>query len=219
MYDLRGACDVLMLHMDSVFLGNVALEAMDMDPSHTEVSEQFALRDGLIAEIGAALIGIRAPNHPADHLYAESLINTLALHMLRRYGVLSPRSERLHGRLPPNTLRLVKDHIQHHPGNDLTLAELSRLANLSAAHFATLFKASTGQSVHQYVLQQRIAEAKRLLVAGHLSLAEIADTLGFADQSHFTRLFKRIVGVTPGELQRHRKFVQNLAPNIQDQDR
>jgi len=205
-YDLRGVCDVLMLHMDAGFLGNVGLEVMDMDPARAEVSEQFGLRDGLIAEIGAALLNLQNLDDTYSNLYAESLINALALHTLRRYGMFPAKSDRLSGGLSPTALRLVKDYIYQHPGTDLKLADLSKLANLSVCYFSTLFKASTGQSVHQYVLEQRIVEAKRLLLKGNLTLAEIADAVGFADQSHFTRAFKRIVGTTPGAIRKHRKY-------------
>lgn len=213
-----GECGLLLLNIDSSFLGSVGLERLDMDPAHVELAEQYAVWDRLAVEIGVTLIGLRDSHNPSDNLYAESLIHTLALHSLRQYGVFPAKFERLSGGLSLTALRRVKDYIHQHPGNDLTLADLSKLANFSVCHFSTLFKASTGQSVHQYVLEQRIAEAKQLVLTSSLALAEIADAVGFADQSHFTRTFKRIVGTTPGALQKHRKFVQNPRKNLQDQD-
>jgi hypothetical protein len=100
LYDLRGVCDVLMLHIDPVFMGTVALEALDFDPARVEISEQFGVRDGLVEEMGVALLSIKAPYHNADILYAESLIHTLALHTLRQYIVIPPRPPTLHGKLP-----------------------------------------------------------------------------------------------------------------------
>jgi AraC family transcriptional regulator len=68
---------------------------------------------------------------------------------------------------------------------------------MSRYYFARLFKQSTGLSVHQYLIQCRIERAKQLLKQKKIAIANIATQVGFVDQSHFTRYFKRIVGVTP----------------------
>ena len=74
----------------------------------------------------------------------------------------------------------------------------SAVAYLSPYHFARQFKASTGRSPHQYVIARRVERAKQLLRGGDdLSLAQVAARAGSWDQGHFTRLFKRLVGVTP----------------------
>jgi AraC family transcriptional regulator len=79
----------------------------------------------------------------------------------------------------------------------LALADLSRVACLSAYHFSRTFKRSTGFSPHQYVLRARVDAARALLVSGRLSVAEIALHVGFFDQSHLARHFKRQCGVPP----------------------
>ncbi len=68
---------------------------------------------------------------------------------------------------------------------------------MSEFHFARLFKQTTGLPPHQFVIHRRIECAKRLIVAGRLSLSQIAIEVGFSDQSQLNRHFKRIVGVTP----------------------
>lgn len=68
---------------------------------------------------------------------------------------------------------------------------------MSPYHFARTFKHVTGVAPHQYVLKVRLERAKSLLLRGNLSIAEVAHKVGFFDQSHFTRYFKRLVGVTP----------------------
>ncbi len=68
---------------------------------------------------------------------------------------------------------------------------------LSPYHFAHVFKKSTNTSVHQYLIRCRIERAKQLMAMGDLSIATIAQTVGFASQGHFTYHFKRLVGVTP----------------------
>ena len=72
------------------------------------------------------------------------------------------------------------------------------MVGLSSSHFARAFRTSVGISPHQYVIGQRIGEARRLLAARRLSVAEVALALGFADQSHFAEAFRKATGTTPG---------------------
>jgi AraC family transcriptional regulator len=77
---------------------------------------------------------------------------------------------------------------------------MAAAAHLSAYHFARQFKAATGLPPHQYVILRRVEQARQLLQGGtDLSLAEVAAGAGFSDQSQFSRHFKRLVGVTPGQ--------------------
>ena len=95
-------------------------------------------------------------------------------------------------------LRAVIDHIHERLDAELSLDHLAAVAHMSPYHFARLFKNSTGLPPHQYVIARRVERAKELLRdRGPLPLAEVAAEAGFSSQSHFTRHFKRIVGVTP----------------------
>src|SRR5436189_163530 len=75
----------------------------------------------------------------------------------------------------------------------ISLPELARACKLSPGHFARAFRKMTGQPPHRWLMEQRIEKAKQLLVDSTLSLAQIALTCGFADQSHFTRVFAQLV--------------------------
>jgi AraC family transcriptional regulator len=101
------------------------------------------------------------------------------------------------GRLSRHALRAVEEYIHAHLDQNIALAELADVANLSEFHFARLFKQTTGLPPHQFVIHQRVERAKRLISAGRLSLAQIAIDVGFSDQSQLNRHFKRLVGVTP----------------------
>jgi AraC family transcriptional regulator len=94
-------------------------------------------------------------------------------------------------------LQHVLAYIHGHLDQPLTLAELSFLTGMSTYHFARTFKQVTGVAPHHYVLNARIERAKSLLLRGNVSIAEVAQKVGFFDQSHFTRYFKRVVGITP----------------------
>jgi AraC family transcriptional regulator len=102
------------------------------------------------------------------------------------------------GGLPGQTLRAVLEYIHEHLVADLTLRDLAAVTHLSPYHFARLFKVSTGLPPRQYVIARRVERAKQLLRGeDDLTLAQVAARAGFCDQSHFTRQFKRLVGVTP----------------------
>lgn len=89
------------------------------------------------------------------------------------------------------------EYIHTHFNQNLSLAELAALAQMSPNYFVTQFKKTIGLTPHQYVIHQRIECAKELLVKNKMAIAEVAYELGFSHQSHFTRHFKHQVGVTP----------------------
>jgi AraC family transcriptional regulator len=94
----------------------------------------------------------------------------------------------------------VVEYIEGHLDAGVTLEQLAAVARLSPYHFARQFKRATGMPPHQYVIARRVERARQLLQGGDdLALAEVAAHAGFSDQSQFTRHFKRLVGVTPGQ--------------------
>ena len=106
--------------------------------------------------------------------------------------------------LPASQLRLVLDYIHENLDASVSLIELARLVGLSSSQFARLFKASTGVSPHRYQLNTRIGKAQELLLLKGEGLSTVAAATGFADQSHFTRAFKRVIGATPREWRQDR---------------
>jgi AraC family transcriptional regulator len=111
------------------------------------------------------------------------------------------------GTLPRGRLRAVVEYIEEHLDAGPTLEQMAAVARLSVYHFARQFKVATGLPPHQYVILRRVERAKQLLQAGtDLPLAEVAACAGFSDQSQFSHHFKRLVGVTPGQLRRSAKI-------------
>jgi AraC family transcriptional regulator len=139
-------------------------------------------------------------NKIGSSLLIDSLKTTLAIHLLRQYCATRPKLSSDCDGLSRLTLERVKEYIQEHLHQDLKLVELSAIAQLSPYHFLRLFKQQMKITPHQYILQCRIDRAKHLLQHSNLSIAEISVRTGFCDQSHLTRSFKRIVGVTPKQL-------------------
>jgi AraC family transcriptional regulator len=99
--------------------------------------------------------------------------------------------------LPGLRLRRVTDYIDDHLDQDLTLAQLGAVVYMSPYHFARLFRHSTGLPPHRFVVRARINRAAALLDAPELSIARISQVVGFRTPSHFTTIFRRLMGVTP----------------------
>jgi AraC family transcriptional regulator len=104
--------------------------------------------------------------------------------------------------LAPWQLRIVKENLEQNLDAPTSLAGLAGLIDLSQSRLVRGFKASTGFAPYMWVTKARIGKAEALLMDDKLGLSEIALEVGFADQSHFTKAFKRNTGVTPGEWRR-----------------
>jgi AraC family transcriptional regulator len=101
------------------------------------------------------------------------------------------------GALPGARLRQVTEFIENNLDKDLPLTELAAVACMSPFHFARLFKSSTGVPPHRFVVRQRIARARAVLTTRELSIAQISRMVGFRTPSHFTTVFRRVLGMTP----------------------
>jgi AraC family transcriptional regulator len=191
-------------YLDPKVFRMVAAEA-GAEPERLEVLNSVAARDPALSQVGLALLEELEGGGPADGLYAESLAQVLAVHLLRRHSSLGRGpSRRLGpertGGLPGASLKSVADYVGDNLPGDLSLAELADIANLSPYHFARAFKRSTGFTPHQYVLRRRIERAREMLLATDLPVGVVARRVGFASPSHFAQQFKRVVGAPPSTL-------------------
>jgi AraC family transcriptional regulator len=109
---------------------------------------------------------------------------------------------RFPGGLAANVLRRIRAYIDAHIGEHISLDDLARQAGISRFHFARQFRLTTGESPMGYLRRVRIERSKSILQSRETTIAEVAATLGFSDQSHFTRTFGRLVGVSPGSFAR-----------------
>ena len=99
--------------------------------------------------------------------------------------------------LPAWCVRRVTSHIEQNLDKPLPLTELAAVVYMSRFHFARLFRCSTGDPPHRFVIRQRIARACEFLARSELTIAEISRRVGFRTPSHFTTMFRRASGVTP----------------------
>ena len=111
----------------------------------------------------------------------------------------SPARERAAGD-ERGVVRLVRDYLEGHYRSNVSLEEIVALSGLSAYHLIRVFRQQVGLPPHAYLQQVRVNKARRLLRKGR-SIIDVALMTGFTDQSHFTRHFKKMTGVTPGQYQ------------------
>jgi AraC-like DNA-binding protein len=123
------------------------------------------------------------------------------LDCLTRLLSVPPEGEPQRG-LPRSTLKRVEEHIDANLDSALDVEELAALVQMSPSHFTRSFNRSVGLTPHRYVIQCRVAKARELLATTELPLIEIALSIGFSDQSHFSRRFQELVGVPPGAYRR-----------------
>jgi AraC family transcriptional regulator len=132
-----------------------------------------------------------------SQLYAAAAAQMLAAHLLRHYTTTNPRIREYRHKLSSRQLQRLTTFIQAHLDQNLSLEMLAHQIGFSPYHFARIFRQTTGESPHQFVLLQRLTAATRLLKETDLPLADVALRVGIPNQSHFTQAFKRRLGITP----------------------
>jgi AraC-like DNA-binding protein len=151
----------------------------------------------LLACIRPALNGSQA----VSNLFLDYVGIALVSHLAETYGELG-RLPMVKGGLAPWQERLAKEIIYHQMKDPAGIADLAMQCGLSVRHFTRAFQASTGLTPHEWLQKCRIDRAKTLLTTTELTLSEIGEACGFADQSHLSRVFVRVVGTPPGSWRR-----------------
>jgi AraC family transcriptional regulator len=172
--------------------------AIDHDlPATVEVEHRVIFQDPTILHVAQLLKGEVFSGGVAGHLYAESLRNLLAVHLLRNHTQTTAKPLTQTSPLEGLKLKQLKDYIEDHLAEELAIATLAALIPMSQFHFARAFKAALGEPPHRYILNRRMERAKVLLSVPQLTIAEVAYQVGFANQSHFTAQFRKAIGLTP----------------------
>jgi AraC family transcriptional regulator len=165
------------------------------------------VQDELIRQLALSILSEMTNESAAGGMFVETASLTLAARLLHSYcdsGSFTPAAPPSH-KLDHARLRRVLDYISTHLADEITIAELARVACLSTFHFARMFTLAIGTSPQRYVSRKRLEKAMAEIAAGRLPLANIALNARFSSQASFTRAFRRATGVTPGEYRRHRR--------------
>lgn len=195
---LQDASEFIALYLDPTFMRQIAAEVVN--PDRVEVVPQFKLNDPLIYQIGIALKANLESESVCNRLYTESMATALSAHLLQHYSIQKPKIKSYSDGLSQVQLRQVTDYIHQHSAQNPSLIIMAEIVHMSPYYFSRLFKQSTGFTPHQYLLKCRTNQAKQLLKTTNLSIADIAGQVGFVDQSHLNRHFKRHFGISPSQL-------------------
>lgn len=178
------------LHFNADILSRRLMEDLDarkLDTPRLMFSEPRFLA---LAELIAAECANPQPLHD---LYGDGLSVALFVDVMR----LGPVRTRKRSELASWQLRRSIDYIEENCLRGIRLEELATLTGLSQSYFSHAFKASTGLPPHQWQMKARIERAKQLMLTGEFPMSVVAAETGFADQAHFTRVFRKTVGATP----------------------
>lgn len=160
---------------------------------------KFAFSDPLgVALTQQVLAEIYAPRTAERDAYVGALLTALKAHVLRS-GETAAAADIPVSAFSSHRIHKILNAILSRPEDDHSIEKLAAAAGVSGPHFCRIFKRATGLSPHQYVLKARLAKAQQMLEQSPLAVGLIAEHLGFASQSHFSRAFHRFAGMPPGD--------------------
>jgi AraC-like DNA-binding protein len=200
--DLRGAFDFLLMEVSQPFLIELAQEhgwrggAVDL-ACHAGDTDLILLR--LVSVVEPLL----QKSSEASPLFLDQLETTIGIHLIERYNRATNLESASQGAaLSRPQLALAVEMLSSNTAGNVRVADVAQACGLSRGYFIRGFKKATGKAPHQWILSQRVEQARGLLMKTGMSLADIALICGFADQSHFTRVFSASTGLPPGAWRR-----------------
>lgn len=191
-----GPIQVKHIYVTHDTIERTANQVFDHDVDRLRIEDRVRAEDAIIPLHLQALERELDGTGVGERLYVDAIRTQLAIHLLRNYAHVAFRTH-APGVFGARVRRAILDYIEANLAQTITLDDLAALAGLSSYHFARRFKAETGMAPHAYVVARRIARAERLLRDGRVPLKLVAAECGFTDQSHLTRVFRRVRGLTP----------------------
>ncbi len=192
-----GEAEIEVVRMSPAVIAAIGAEDGRAPTDGRDLAPQTRVRDPQIDYLGARLLDELRAGGVASRACVQWLVNLLAIHLLRHYSGARAAVEDAAGRLPGHKLRQATEYISRNLCNDLSLDKISETLCMSACHFAHVFKQTTGLAPHRYVIECRMERAKSLLRETNLRVAEIAQLVGYANQSHFSTVFRQFTGCSP----------------------
>ena len=187
----------------SVGISDAALRAAcDGMASEVELSSAPKLEDKRVAALIAAVNAERIAGFPSGQLFLDSVEQALAVALVNNHAVRHYDSRVYRGGLGPARLHRITELVHAEIEDELSLDKMAETAGLSTAHFSQMFRKSTGESPHQFVLRHRVERAKEMLRASEARVLDVAIACGFKTQQHFARIFRQICGTSPTEYRR-----------------
>ncbi len=184
------------------YLPRTALNAIADDtgaPRIGDLTHSVApIDDDTIFSLGTAVLPALRHSDEANQLFVDHALFALGIYVAQTYGGMRQASSAMRGGLAAWQVKRAKEILCANLDGRVLLKEVASECHLSVSHFSRAFSRTMGTAPHKWVLSHRVEVAKEKLRDSRLSLLDVALACGFADQSHLTRVFTRIAGMSPG---------------------
>jgi AraC family transcriptional regulator len=190
---VNGTTEALEIYPDPVLVRRIA----SIEPG---VENALGVRDTAVYGMATLIRGAHVVGTSLTDVEASTLAHRLVAHVIRTYGEGGVRGGPPVGVLDRRTIDRVSEYVDADLAATITLDRMADVAALSPFHFARAFKATTGLAPHRFVTARRLEAAKAALLTSNASVVRVAHQVGFSNVSHFRRVFRRELGVTPGQL-------------------
>ena len=191
----RGPYDVLHLHVPNNLIAECARD-MPRHQMAVLCSQANPARDPMVERLGRALLEADQVGGSFGQLYADCISIAIVARIVASACRVAPFERPKVAELARWRLKRAIDYVEARLAEPVSLADLASATGLTRMHFAAQFRAATGLRPHEYLLRRRIERAQEMLGTG-MSVVDVALSVGFQTQSHFTSVFKRFVGQPP----------------------
>ncbi|QSQ22816.1 helix-turn-helix transcriptional regulator [Pyxidicoccus parkwayensis] len=200
--NLKDPFHIIHLHLPLKVLNGVAEEVGASPVDDLLVHPGKCLRDPTLEHLLQAIRPLLARPEEASAVFVDHVACAISAYVAQTYGGVRTVRRPPRGGLAPWQERLSKELLDADLSGNMPLRFLALQCGLSVRHFTRAFRQSTGVPPHRYLLKRRVERATQLLKDPALSLSDIALACGFADQSHFTRVFSASMSMSPGAWRR-----------------
>ena len=199
------------IHVVTMAISDAALmAAADQTMGEVELRSTDNLVDARVGALAAAIYAEKSAAFPSGRLFLDSVEQALAAALVTSYAVHDRPVQTYRGGLSPARLRRVKEFVHAKMEDELSLHDLAQSVGLNTAHFSEMFRKSTGETPHQFVLRVRVERAKEMLRSAEMRVLDVAIACGFKTQQHFAHVFRRLSGASPTEYRRY--FPSHVVP-------
>ena len=198
---VRWESDIQILKVD---LPDEAFQAVaeEVGAETVEIKSSTRFEDKRVDALISAIQAEEEGGGVSGRLYMDSIAQALAAALVQLRGNLKRSLPHYHCGLTPTQLSRVKQLVYGRMDQEISLDEMAGAAGLSTSYFNQMFRRSTGQAAHQFVLNTRVEHAKDLLKLPGLRVIDVAVSCGFQTSQHFARVFRSVCAVTPTEYRR-----------------